>query len=320
MAQKRPRMVVVGSSYVDMAIKCEAFPKAGGMVSGSGFSCDCAGAGLNQAVVAANCGCDVSFVGKVGSGNFGVMIKELLMDKGISVDLMETANAKNTGVVVTLVNSTGENMSVVSGGANLAIHAERIESVKIEQAISTADVCLIDGTLPQDIVESAVKMAEMRNTKSVLAISMDSPNADGEVEMLPDGFRGVDVLIPEFANGENTKDGLFASGNDFKMIGAGLVTQGFNCVVVNTCKKGCFVFERGDVEHVKGYEVEYLDRTCCQDAFAGALAASIAAGDNILKAVKFANAAFAITGSKFGGIDVMPQKEDILKLLFEMED
>ena len=51
------------------------------------------------------------------------------------------------------------------------------------------------------------------------------------------------------------------------------------------------------------------------DAFAGALAASCAVGDDIRRAVKFASAAWALACTKFGSIETMPKKAEIIQLL-----
>jgi ribokinase len=51
------------------------------------------------------------------------------------------------------------------------------------------------------------------------------------------------------------------------------------------------------------------------DAFAGALAAYYAVKNDIREAVKFASAAGALACTKFGSIESLPTKDEIIQLL-----
>jgi len=62
-----------------------------------------------------------------------------------------------------------------------------------------------------------------------------------------------------------------------------------------------------------------LDHTGTGDAFAGALGACCAVGDDIRPAVKFASAAGALVCTKFGVAEALPGKAEIIELL-QQED
>ncbi|MHC4582378.1 MAG: ribokinase, partial [Planctomycetota bacterium] len=65
MSARNPKVVVIGCTYVDMAIRCGQIPAPGQSVTGSALSYPSAGPGPNQAVEAALCGCEVHLVSKV---------------------------------------------------------------------------------------------------------------------------------------------------------------------------------------------------------------------------------------------------------------
>lgn len=132
MATDRPRVAVIGGVYIDMAIRCVDFPATGQIVSGSSFSYTAAGAGLNQAIQAALCGCQVYLVGKVGKDIFGQMIKNSLTDAGVSIDFVFEAEAKNTAVTVSFVSSSGADRTVVSEGANRALQDSDIKGERLK--------------------------------------------------------------------------------------------------------------------------------------------------------------------------------------------
>ena len=111
MSGRIPKVVVVGGAYVDMAIKCGQIPSSGQSVTGSALSYTATGPGPNQAAESALCGCEVYLISKVGGDPFGQMVKANLAEFNVNTDFVYTAEAKNTGIVVTLVNAAGEHAS-----------------------------------------------------------------------------------------------------------------------------------------------------------------------------------------------------------------
>jgi ribokinase len=118
MAGRIPKVVVIGGTYVDMAIRCGQIPSPGKSVTGSALSYTATGPGSNQAVEAALCGCEVHLISKVGGDPFAQMAKVSLADFNVNTNFVYTAEAKNTGVFVTLVNAEGENAACYYTGAN----------------------------------------------------------------------------------------------------------------------------------------------------------------------------------------------------------
>ena len=310
MAVRIPRVVVVGETYVDMTVRCDRIPDAGQTVTGSGFSCTATGAGLNQAIQAALCGCEVHLISKVCNDVFGRVVKENLTTFGIHTDLLYIAEAKNTGIIVTLVNAEGENSSCVSEGANSALRPQDIECEESEQAISTADAVLVHGRLPCDAVGAAIKMANLHRRKVILDPADMAPTGEVPIE-----FFSVNILIPDLREAAEIADVGAESIHEAKMIGSNLVARGVECVVMKMGRKGCLVIDRKGANHIPAFPIELVDQTCSGDAFAGALAASVAVGDEMEKAVKFASAAGALACTRFGAQDSLPKKAEIIELL-----
>jgi ribokinase len=312
MVERTPKVVVVGATYIDLAFKCAQIPSAGRTLSGSELAYTLIGAGPVQAAQAALCGCEVHLVSKVGGDPFGEMAKKALTDCKVNVDFVMTADAKNTGVFVTMVNSEGENASCQYGGANCAMQPADVEAA--EEIISEADVCLIHGGLPQEAITMALRCAELGETQAILnpARPTDQTVQPGE---LPAEYFSADILIPNLSEAANIAD-QSASIRTAKMIGSDLVARGCRCVVITMGRRGCMVVDRsGAADHIPGFEVDLVDHTGSGDAFAGALAAYCAVSDDIREAVKFAAAAGALACTKFGAIEALPTKNEIIQLL-----
>ena len=73
--------------------------------------------------------------------------------------------------------------------------------------------------------------------------------------------------------------------------------------------------DRFRADDPKAFDVELVDQTCRGDAFAGALAAYCAVKDDVREAVKFASAAGALACTKFGPIEALPTRAEIIELL-----
>jgi len=308
-----PKVVVVGGTYVDMAIRCGQIPLPGQTVTGAGLSYRAIGPGPNQAAEAALCGCEVWLVSKVGGDPFAQMVKESLAQFNVNTEFVYTAEAKNTGIVVTLVNAAGENADCIYTGANSALRPQDIDAA--EQIISEADVCLIHGRLPQQAIAAAIRSAKVHGTKVILNPARPIEQPSSENIALPIEYFSADILIPNLYEAADITDKSIAGIRTAKLIGSDLVARGVTSAVITMGKRGCMVVDRSGADHIPAFEVELVDQTGRGDAFAGALAAYCAVKDDIREAVKFASAAGALACTKFGSIETLPTKGEIIELL-----
>lgn len=314
---RSPKVVVIGGTYVDMALRCCQFPAAGQKVSGSALSYTTTGPGPNQAVEAALCGCEVHLISKVGGDPFAQMARNSLTEYKVNTDFVYTAEAKNTGLVVTMVNAEGENASCYYAGANSALQA--LDITEAEQTISQADVCLIHGQLPQEAIISALRCAELYGVKVILNPARPLEKRDQSNSNLPIEYFTADILIPNLYEAADITEQSTANIRTAKLIGSELVARGVNHAVITMGKRGCMVVDRNSADHIPAFEIEPVDHTGRGDAFAGALAAYYAVENDIRAAAKFASAAGALACTKFGSIEAMPTKADIIELL-QIED
>ncbi|MFH1882515.1 MAG: ribokinase [Planctomycetota bacterium] len=313
MSGRSPEVVVVGGTYVDMAIRCGQIPSPGQSVVGTALSYTVTGPGPNQAVEAALCGCDVHLISKVGGDPFAQMAKASLAEFNVITDFIYTAEAKNTGVAVTLVNSEGENAACYYSGANSALQPRDIDAA--EQIISKADVCLIHGRLPQEAIVTTVRYAKVHGTKVILNPARPIEQQGQESSDLPVDYFTVDILLSNLYEAAEIADHSAANVRTAKLIGSDLVARGVGSAVITMGRRGCMVVDRSGADQIPGYEVELVDQTGSGDAFAGALAAYYAVKDDVRGAVKFASAAGALACTKFGSTESLPTKAEIIELL-----
>ena len=313
MGSRTPKIAVVGPCYVDIAVKCERFPLISEIVEGTGLSCMPTGCGANRAVQAANCDCESYIIGKVGEDSFAAVITDCLATYNVSVEFLANAGAISTGAILTMVDSMGENSGCICEGANHALSVDEIQSAHVEQLISQADVCLICGSLEPKIISAAVRTAKLCGTKIILESTITA--RPGVELQLPNEYYSADVLFVDIDKYDPAL--ALKSGNihELKMVGADIIAKGIDCVVLrmNTC--GGLAVTRNESYHVDGLETDIVDRNGSVDAFLGAFAASYGTGDNIADALRFAVAAGTLACEKFGAMEALPKKAEIIELL-----
>jgi ribokinase len=312
MSERIPKVVVIGGAYIDLAFRCGHIPAPGQAVNGSALSCAIAGPGPAQAVQAALCRCEVHLIGKVGGDAFAQMALKSLAEYKVDTEYVFFAESKSTGLIVTLVNSEGENASCHYVGANSALQPADIETA--EECIAESDVCLIHGCLPQEAIVAALRCAELHGTPVILNPARPLEHAGQQNIDLPLEYFAANVLIPNLEEAAEITE-LAAGIRMAKSIGSDLVARGARCAVITMGRRGCVVVDRSGTNHVPAFEVDLVDKTGSGDAFAGALAAYCAVKHDLREAVKFASAAGALVCTKFGAVEALPTKAEIIQLL-----
>src|SRR5437764_503693 len=130
MADRRARIVVVGSSNTDMVVKSGHIPLPGETVIGGEFVMTAGGKGANQAVAAARLGGEVAFVGRVGVDIFGVGALANIAGSGVDVSYVVRDTSAPSGVALIFVDEAGQNSIVVAPGANGRLTPADVEAAR----------------------------------------------------------------------------------------------------------------------------------------------------------------------------------------------
>src|SRR5699024_1964203 len=108
------KIVVVGSTNMDMVVKTSHIPVPGETVLSGSFFMNPGGKGANQAVAIARLGGDVSFISKVGNDVFGKQAIQLFDEEGINTFYLLSDEELPSGVALITVDRAGENSIVVA--------------------------------------------------------------------------------------------------------------------------------------------------------------------------------------------------------------
>jgi ribokinase len=296
-------IVVVGSLNMDFVAQVECLPLPGETVAGSGFRTIPGGKGANQACAAGRLGGRVRMVGRVGDDVFGVQLRESLQASGVDVRSVHATDATPSGVALILVDARGENQIVVAAGANGHLTPQDVEA-----ALSDADAgyLLLQLETPLETVAAAAAIGRRRG----LTVILDPAPA----RALPaEVLECIDILTP------NESEALILLGRrdaavsleEASDVARALRALGAGTAILKLGEHGAFLSSASAHRRFAAPRVDVVDVTAAGDTFNGALAVALAEGKRAGDAIGFANAAAALSVTRFGAQASIPSRADV---------
>ena len=288
-------IVVVGSLNHDTTAFVPRLPSPGETVLGTRHFTDSGGKGANQAVAIARLGGQVSLVGRVGDDAAGAGLLASLDASGVLRESVNSDASLPTGAAFITVDDQGENMIVVSPGANSALTPADLDGVGLE----SASVVLVQLEVPMAVVAAAAA-----RTAGTFIL-----NPAPAVEIPQEVMDRVDVLVPN-----RSELALLAGTTEPKtrpeLIDA-VSRLGVRTVVTTLGRDGALIVEGAATTDVPAPVVDAVDPTAAGDAFCGAMALMIAEGEPLVSAVEFAVRAGAFAASRQGAQASLPSRDEL---------
>ncbi|MCA9436337.1 MAG: ribokinase [Candidatus Omnitrophica bacterium] len=296
------RVVVVGSTNVDLVVQAPKLPAPGESVLGGVFQQFQGGKGANQAVAAARGGAIVEFIGRVGTDKYGEDAKASLSQAGVRLAHFVQDPELPTGIALIVVDAAGENQIAVAWGANGALSPNQIDEAL--EALETADVILTQLEMP---IESVERVAELAHRLGKTFVLNPAP-----VQPLPDSLlMKVDIVTPNLGElGELTGRDI-DSLDSVESAAKHLLSKGCGAVVVTQGAEGCLAVTPEESWWVKAIEVDARDTVGAGDCFSGNLAAALAEGLTLKEGIKWATVAAGLSVTRLGAQASMPARDEI---------
>ncbi len=300
------RVAVVGSSNIDLVMKMPRLPRVGETVTDATFVQAFGGKGANQAVGAARAGGAVVFVGCVGDDAYGAQVRGNLEADGIDTRFVFTEPGVASGTALILVGGGGENYISVAPGANDRLTRARVDSAR--EAIEAASIVITQCETPPDTLEHVVALAARLGKPVLLNLAPARPLASEALSKL--SILAVNETEAEFLTGLPV-----AGDRDVQEAADALLAKGPRTVVLTLGARGAYVAGDGVRALVPGFAVDAVDTTAAGDVHCGALAVALVEGRPMLEAVRFANAAAALSVTRLGAQPSAPRRKEIEALL-----
>jgi ribokinase len=305
-------IVVVGSLNMDFVVAVERLPAPGQTVLGGNFQMIPGGKGANQACAAGKLarGVAVRMAGRVGYDVFADHLKASLAAAGVDVSAVAATRSAPTGIAMIWVDRAGQNSIVVASGANDVFPASDVEA--LSTVFATASYALFQLETPIETVAAALRLARRSEVRTVLdpaPAQRLSPEMLGLVDILTPNETEACVLLGR-APGRITKAEAPELAREVLALGPG-------AVVLKLGDQGCYYRDRTQDLLVPGFVVEAKDTTAAGDTFNAGFAAALSEGQGIGQALRFANAAAALSVTRMGAQASIPSRKEVDAFLME---
>lgn len=294
---ERPLITVVGSSNTDLVVRAPYIPAPGETLLGSDFQRLPGGKGANQAVAARRVGADVHFVGCLGDDDLGDTTATILAAEGLRLDYLRRAPGVASGVALIVVAASGENSIVVASGANMRLASDDID--RAAPAIEVSRMVIAQLEIPLATVQRAFDLARAAHVTTLLNSAPAQP--------LPDELLAlVDILVCNETEAAMLTETPVASPQEALAAARALQARGPRFVIVTLGADGCVLADGDTLTYIPAFAVPVVDSTAAGDAFIGALATRLAAGDPPEVAARYATAAAALSVAAPGAQPSLP--------------
>jgi ribokinase len=340
-ASLKSGVAIVGSLNMDLVVRTEIMPVPGQTVLGQDLLQNPGGKGGNQAVAVGRLWPrrtpGSKLIARLGDDVFGQNILAALHHAKVDTNSVLVSRHSPTGTAIILLDRHGENAIVVSGGANRLLSATDLLAQR--KTIESSVVLLAQLETPADTVACAFALAKRSGVLTILDPAPAPP------EGLPESLYHVDILLPNQTetqmlaglSGGPAAGGAIRTIDDARRAAERFLLRGTRIVIVKMGQQGAVIVYRDEqtakastnrggggggmalspalAQHIPGFRVPVVDTTAAGDAFAGALAVGLSEGMTLPAAVRFANAAGALTCTKAGAMAAIPVRAEVERLL-----
>lgn len=293
------RIFVIGSINMDLVIQSQKYPKLGETVTGFGFMTNPGGKGANQAVACQKSGASTVMVGAVGDA-FGPELIQTLQHYGVDTTHVKSHDSVSSGIAVITI-AEQDNAIVIDAGANALVDTHAIDEALL--TASPNDYVLLQNEIPTKAIQYALRKAKALGLTTVMNPAPAKPLDDAD-------FKYMDYLILNQTETEfytnlypiTTKEILEASSI--------LKRKGVKHTLFTLGALGSAYVDES-VHWVDAHTVAVVDTTAAGDTYIGGFMARRAEGQSIEASMRYASAAAALTITKKGAQQSIPDQASV---------
>lgn len=270
---------------------------------------------MNASIAAARQGAKVAYITRLGDDEFGRQFLDLWRDEGIDVSAVEIDAEAPTAVYFISHGPQGHVFSYRRAGSaasRLSPHSVPEALLKRTKFFHTSGITQAISNSACDAVFAAIDIARTARVR----IAYDSnlrlrlwplPRAQAVVRAT---IALTDYFLPSLEDAQ-ALSGLEAP----EAIVDWALGLGAKHVALKLGPGGVLAASGDKREHIAGHRVRCVDATGAGDCFAGSFLARMSLGDDYWSALRYANAAAALTCTGYGAVAPLPTPQKVRELL-----
>jgi sulfofructose kinase len=298
----RPWDVIgVGATSVDYVYRLPELPAAEGPCSKiriSAHRVSCGGQTATALVSCARLGLRAKFAGVLGSDDNGTMVRDALVHNNVDVANAVVHDGPNQFAAILVDERTGERIVLWSRDDRIALRTQElapsllastrvvhIDDVDQDSAIQISSTAASLGAE----VTSDIDRVTHRTDELIAAVTI--PILAEHVPTAVTGERDLERALRKLRRPQHR----------------------FMCVTLGA--HGATILAGDTLHHEPAFPVDAVDTTGAGDVFRGAFIYSLLRGESPQSMLRFANAAAAVSCTRAGAMDAVPDLADVKKML-----
>ena len=161
------------------------------------------------------------------------------------------------------------------------------------------DIVLTQLEIPIDVVKYLITICSKKNVKLILNPAPFQKLEDKYLEK-------VHTITPNITETKYLTEIDITDIDKSKLAAKKLLDKGIKNVIITMGSKGVFFMSEDEMAHIEAENVNAIDTTAAGDTFNGALATAFSHSIDMIKSIKFSNAAAAFSVTKLGAQSSIP--------------
>jgi sulfofructose kinase len=298
----RPWDVIgVGATSVDYVYRLPELPAAEGPCSKiriSAHRVSCGGQTATALVSCARLGLRAKFAGVLGSDDNGTLVRDALVHNNVDVANAVVHDGPNQFAAILVDERTGERIVLWSRDDRIALRTQElapsllastrvvhIDDVDQDSAIQISSTAASLGAE----VTSDIDRVTHRTDELIAAVTI--PILAEHVPTAVTGERDIERALRKLRRPQHR----------------------FMCVTLGA--HGATILAGDTLHHEPAFPVDAVDTTGAGDVFRGAFIYALLLGESPQSMLRFANAAAAVSCTRAGAMDAVPELEDVKEML-----
>ncbi len=275
---------------------------------------------MNCAIAAARQGARVAYVTRLGDDEFGREFLSLWRNENIDTSAIKIDRDAHTAVYFISHNSDGHVFNYLrkgSAASRITPDDLPIDMLQSTRIFHTSGITQAISESARASVFAAIEICRSAN----VVISFDANirprlwSAEIAQQVVSKTIPLSDIFLLSLEDAE-----LLDAPKNYADILRWCHDLGASRVVLKLGADGIIASEGQQVHRLAGHRVNSVDATGAGDCCAGALLARLAKGDNFPSALRYANAAAALTTTGFGAVAPLPLRAAVAEFLTQTNE
>jgi|SRR6185437_3213922 len=296
------KILVIGSSNVDVLVNVPHIPKIGETIMGGKCLLDSGGKGANQAVAAKRSGGEVTFISCISDDFFGQMVLQAYKKDGINTDYIQIIHGETNGMAQIMVDDAGHNLIAVAPGTNNHLTPELV--TKFKDVITQHDIILLQLEIPIESVYTIIDIAKNAGKIIILNPAPAQPMHETYLAQL-------DFITPNETEAEILTGIKVVDEETAKKAANWFLAHKVKNVLITLGKNGVYLANAELHKVIKGFNVKAVDTTGAGDSFNGGFVTGLSKNMSLENAAIFGQKVAALSVTKIGTQNSMPHLDEI---------